>query len=114
MQVQKKTESKLLDRHYVELLIEASAGKLTRKEAVSALAKEMGVSEENIGLVRLEEQSGTRAVLGKFHVYGSKESKKRLHQRYLDERSLSKEERDKLKQERKKAKTAAPPPEAKK
>ncbi len=114
MQVQKKTESKLLDRRYVEFLIENKAGKLSRKEAVAALAQELGVPEETIGLVRLEEQSGTSAVLGKFHVYGSKESKAKLHQRYLDERSLSKEEKEKLKQERKKAKTAAPAPEAKK
>jgi ribosomal protein S24E len=114
LQVQNKAESKLLDRYYVELLVEDSAGKLTRKEAVAELAKELGVPEERIGLVRLEEQSGTRAVLGKFHVYGSKEAKKRLHQRYLDERSLSKEEREKLRQEKKKAKTAVPAPEVKK
>ncbi len=114
MSVQKKVESKLLDRQYVELLIEESAGKLTRKEAIASLAKELGVPEDNVGLVRLEEQAGTRAILGRFQVYSSKDSKIRLHQRYLDERSLSKEEREKLKQERKKAKTAAPAPEAKK
>lgn len=114
MRLQNKVESRLLDRNYIELLIDNGAGKLTRKEAVAALAKELGVPEENIGLIRLEEQVGTRAVLGRFHVYGSKESKRRLHKRYLDERSLSKEEREKLKQERKKAKTSAPAPEVKK
>jgi len=108
LQVQKNVESKLLDRHYVESLIENKEGKLTRKEAIAKLAQELGVPEENIGLVRLEEQSGTTSVLGKFYVYGSKDSKKRLHPRYLDERSLGKEEREKLKQERKKAKTPAP------
>lgn len=114
MQVQSNVESKLLDRRYVELLVKDGAGRLTRKEAVEALAKELGVPEENIGVLRLAEQSGTRAVLGKFFVYGSKESKNRLHQHYLDERSLSKEEREKLKQERKKTKTTAPVSEVKK
>ena len=114
MQVQKKVESKLLGRHYVELSIDNKAGKLTRKEAISSLASELGVAEDTIGLIRLEEQSGTATVLGKFYVYGSKDAKGKLHPRYLDERSLSKEEREKLKQERKKAKAPAPAPEAKK
>ena len=114
MQVQKKVESKLLGRQYVELSIDNKAGKLTRKEAISSLATELGVAEDTVGLIRLEEQSGRNKVLGKFYVYDSKEAKSKLHPRYLDERSLSKEEREKLKQERKKAKTPAPAPEAKK
>lgn len=90
------------------------AGKLSRREAVTTLAKELGVPEENIGLVRLEEQAGTTSVLGRFYVYESKESKARLHPKYLDERALSKEEKEKLRQERKKAKAPAPAKEAKK
>jgi ribosomal protein S24E len=114
LQIEKKVESKLLDRTYIESSIENTAGRLTRREAVARLAQELGVPQDNIGLLRLEEQSGTAAVLGKFYVYGSKESKKRLHPRYLEERSLSKEEREKLKQDRKKAKTPAAAKEAKK
>jgi len=114
LQVQKKVESKLLGRQYVEVSIENKAGRLTRKEAISGLASELGVAEDAIGLIRLEEEAGRDSVLGKFYVYGSKDAKGKLHPRYLDERSLSKEEREKLKQERKKAKTPAPAPEAKK
>lgn len=114
MQVTKKLESKLLGRQYVELSFGEKAGKLNRKQAVAALSQELGVPEENIGLIRLEEQAGTASVLGKFYVYESKESKARLHPKYLDERALSKEEKEKLKQERKKAKTPAPVKEAKK
>ena len=114
MQVQKRVASKLLDREYVELTIDNSAGKVTRKDAIRGLAQELGIPEENVGLLRLEEQSGKSLVLGKFYVYGSKESKKMHFPRYLEERSLSKEEREKLKQERKKAKTPAPAAEAKK
>ncbi|MDG7010626.1 MAG: hypothetical protein JRN57_00765 [Nitrososphaerota archaeon] len=114
MPVEKKSESKVLDRAYVELSMDDKAGKLSRKDAVAAVAQEMGVAAENVALVRMEGKSGTRIVRGKFYVYGSAASKKRVHPSYLDERALSKEEREKLKQERKKAATPAPAAEAKK
>ena len=53
MQVLKRSESKLLDRTYVEFTMEAAGGKVPRKEAIAMLAKELGVPAENIGLVRL-------------------------------------------------------------
>ena len=115
MQVEKKSVSKVLDRSYVEVAFEDKAGKVSRKEAIAAVAQELGVPAENVALVRMDGQSGTTRVVGRFYVYGSEESKKRVHPRYLEERTLTKEEREKLKQERKKAKTpAAAAPEAKK
>ncbi len=114
MDAQKKAESKLLDRTYVELPIEGKAGQLSRKDAIALLAKEMGVPQENVGLIRLEGQSGTTRVLGKFYVYGSQESKKRTYARHLEVRLLTKEEREKLKQAKKKAAAAPPAAKAKK
>ena len=115
MPVEKKSESKVLDRSYVEMPMEGKAGKVTRKEAIAMVAQEMGVPAENVGLLRIDGQSGTTKVIGRFYVYGSAASKKRVHLKYLDERTLTKEEREKLKQERKKAATpAAAAPEAKK
>ena len=116
MQVEKKSESKVLDRSYVELSMGGKAGKISRKEAIAAVAQELGVPPENVGLIRIDGQSGTTKVLGKFYVYGSAESKKKVHPKYLEIRMLTKEEREKLKQERKKAATpaAAAAPEAKK
>lgn len=114
MQADRKAGSKVLDRSYVELVLEGKSGKLTRKEAIAAIAQQLGVAPEKVGLVRLEGHSGSPDVLGRFYVYGSQESKKRLHPRYLEERTLTNEEREKLKQERKKAANPAPPPEAKK
>ncbi|HYA55434.1 MAG TPA: hypothetical protein VED22_01420 [Nitrososphaerales archaeon] len=117
MPVEKKSESKVLDRSYVELSVEGRAGKISRKEAIEMVAQELSVPAENVGLLRVDGQSGTSKVLGRFYVYGSADSKKRVHPRYLQERTLTKEEREKLKQERKKAKTpaaaAAPATEAK-
>ena len=114
MSVERKTDSKVLGRSYIELRLDCKAGKVTRKEAVEAAASEVGVSPERVGLLRLEGQAGTTDVVGKFFVYGTEDSKKTLHPRYLRERILTKEEREKLKQERKKAAAPAPPPEAKK
>jgi ribosomal protein S24E len=114
LQILSRKTSKLLDREYVEVSIPDKGGRLTRKEAIAMLASELGVPEDNVGLLRLEEQSGKDGIRGRFHVYTSKESRKRLFPRYLDERALTKEEREKLKQERKKAKAPAPAPEAKK
>jgi ribosomal protein S24E len=114
LQVQKKTDSKLLDRAYLEVLFEGKGGKLSRKEAVAMVAEHMRVGTEKVGLIALQERSGTSDVLGRFHVYGSPESKTMVHPKYLDIRLLTKEDREKLKQEKKKAKTAAPATEAKK
>ncbi len=114
MQVVKRSDSKVLERSYVELRLDGRAGKLTRKEAIAAVAQELGVAPEKIGIVRLDGQAGTTDVIGRFYVYGSADAKKRVHPRYLEERILTKAEREKLKQERKKAATAAPTAEAKK
>lgn len=109
----KRTDSKVLDRSYVELSLEGRSGKITRKEAIEEAARELGTPAENIGLVSLRGGAGKTDMVGRFYAYGSPESKRRLHPRYLDERTLTKEEREKLKQARKKA--AAPAPaEAKK
>ncbi len=114
MQVEKKSESKVLDRSYVEVSMEGKAGKISRKEAVAAVAQEMGVSPDNVALIRIDGESGSSNVVGRFYVYGSPASKKKLQPRYLEERTLTKEEREKLRQERKKAATPAAAPEAKK
>jgi ribosomal protein S24E len=114
LQVLKKSESKLLDRTYVETLMEVKGGKLARKDAIEMVAKEMGVQSERVGLVRLKGQSGTTKVFGEFYVYGSQDSKKLTHPKHLEVRLLSKEEREKLKQAKKKQTAAAPAAEAKK
>ena len=114
MQLEKKSESKVLDRSYVEAYIEDKSGRFSRKEAVAMVAQELGVPAENVALIRMEGQSGRTNLLGKFYVYGSPQSKNRVHPKYLEERMLTKAERDKLKQDRKKAAVPAPQPEAKK
>ena len=114
MQLLKRSDSKVLERSYIELQLDGRAGKVTRKEAIAAVAQELGVAPETVGVVRLEGQAGTTDVIGRFYVYGSAEAKKSVHPSHLEERLLTKEEREKLKQERKKAANPAPTAEAKK
>ncbi|HYC26663.1 MAG TPA: hypothetical protein VEB67_01420 [Nitrososphaerales archaeon] len=114
MRFEKKSESKVLQRSYIEATMEGKSGRMSRKEAVDALASDMGVPAENVALISLKGESGTEVLKGRFHVYDNFDAKKRLHPRYQDERALTKEERDKLRQERKKAKTPAPPAEGSK
>lgn len=113
MQIE-KSDSKLLERSTAVVNLDGRAGKLTRNEAISTVAKELGVAPERVGVVRLEGHAGTTDLVGTFYIYGSEEVKKKVHPRYLEERVLSKEERAKLKQERKKAATATPASEEKK
>lgn len=114
MQILKKEESKLLGRTYVEAVMEGRGGQVSRKDAVSMLASELGVPAENVGLVRIDGQVGTTDVVGRFYVYGSAESMKATHPEYLSTRMLTKEEKEKLKADKKKAASPAPAPEEKK
>jgi ribosomal protein S24E len=113
LQVQKKSESKLLGRTYVEVMLPGKAGHITRKDAIAGLAEEMKVGPESVGLVGLWQKSGTTDVVGGFYVYSTQEGAK-IHPKHLKVRTLTKEDREKLKQEKKKAKTAPPKTEAKK
>jgi ribosomal protein S24E len=107
----RKTESKLLERVEVEFIMPGKAGKLTRKEAIEMVANEMSVEPSKVGLVSLGERSGTTDVWGRFMVYASPEAMKRVHPEHLSVRLLTKDEREKLKQAKKKA--AQPQAEAK-
>jgi ribosomal protein S24E len=114
LQITKKLESKVLGRSYLEVSLEEISGKISRKEAIEALAKELGVPNEKVGLIRIDGKSGTTGAVAKFYIYDSTEMKNRLQPRHLLERNLTKEEREKLKQDRKKPAAPAPAAQAKK
>lgn len=114
MKILTKTESKLLGRTYIEIEMEGKAGMISRKDAVSAAATELNVPGDQVALLRLDQKAGSREVVGRFFVYSSPEGKKKVHPPHLAERILTKEEREKLRQDRKKAATPPPAPEKKK
>ena len=111
MEIVKKNDSRLLGRTEVQVRIRGKAGKMSRREAVTLVANQMQVAPANVGLVRMQQQSGSTDIVGTFFVYESEETMKKVHPEHLSVRTLGKEEREKLKQEKKKA--AAPKPEAK-
>ena len=111
MEIISRADSKLLDRIEVQVRISGRAGKISRKEALTLVAEELKVTPAKVGLVKMKQQSGSTDIVGTFLVYGSEETMKRVHPEHLSVRTLGKEEREKLKQEKKKA--AAPKPEAK-
>lgn len=111
MEILRKTESRLLGRIELDVSMPDAGGKLSRRDAIAAVAGEMKVEPARVGLVKLKQQYGTRDVVGTFYVYGSEQEMKKLHAGHLAVRALTKEEREKLKQEKKKK--AAPTTEAK-
>ncbi len=103
MQVLEKTDSKLLGRTELRVNFGDKAGALSRKDAVKLVADELKVDQSKVGLIALRTGSGSRNLVGVFHVYQSDDVMKVLHQKHLALRLLTKEEREALKQAKKKA-----------
>jgi ribosomal protein S24E len=108
MQIVNRRDSKLLARSEVEVLFPDKAGALNRKEAIKEVAQALGTTESKVALIRLSPESGSRSLVGRFHVYDSEEGKKKVSHEYLSVRLLTKEEKEALKAAKKKAETAAP------
>lgn len=100
-------ENKLLERKEVVYLFKDMAGKLTRAEAVKAVAKDLGVPEDKIIPIKLKTLFGTRDVKGIFYIYEDLEKAKRQLPEYIFLRMLSREERKKILEERRKARVQA-------
>jgi ribosomal protein S24E len=107
MQIVTRKDSKLLGRTELEVLFADKAGALNRKDAIKEVAQAMNTSESKVTLLRLSPESGTRALMGRFHVYDYEEGKKKISHDYLSVRLLTKEEKDALKAANKKAEAAA-------
>lgn len=107
MQILEKKESKLLGRTDVDVLFPDKAGALSRSDAVKEVAQSMKVEENRVALLRLASGSGSSDLLGKFRVYDSEGDLKKVSPPYLNERLMTKEEREAAKQAKKKAQQAA-------
>ena len=105
--MERLVENKLLERKEVVYLFKGMAGKLTKAEAVKAVARELGVPEEKVIPIKLETVFGTRDVKGTFYIYEDIEKAKKQLPEYIFLRMLSKEERKKILEERRKAKVQA-------
>lgn len=103
MEILERKESKLLGRTELQVLFPEKAGTLKRKEAVKEVAEALKARESEVALLELIQQSGSRNLVGRFHVYAAEGDLKLIGEKYLSVRLLTKEERDALKQAAKKA-----------
>lgn len=88
-------ENKLLRRREVKVLFSQSAGKLTRTDALKAVAEALKVDLNKLYLISLKCKSGTRDVEGIFYVYQKEEDARKQLPPHIFLRMLPEEERKK-------------------
>ena len=104
MEILGRKDSKLLGRTEIRVHFGEVSGALPRTAAIKIVADHLKVDPANVGIVALHSGSGSRNLIGLFHVYDSKDSMKIIQEKYLTVRILSKEQREALKQAKKQAK----------
>lgn len=107
MEIVSRKDSKLLGRSELQVLFGEKAGAISRREAIKEVARALNTVEGKVTLVKLSSQSGSRNLVGWFHVYDSEEDRKEIAHEYLSTRLLTKEEKEAIKAAKKKAETAA-------
>jgi len=107
LEIVSRKDSKLLGRTELQVVFADKAGALNRKDAIKEVARAMSTDEKKVTLIELAGGSGTRNVVGRFHVYDSEEGKNDISEKYLAVRLLTKEEKEAIKAAKKKADAAA-------
>lgn len=101
----------LLKRREIRCLFKGYAGKLTRKEAVEMVSKELKLDKTFVIPLSLQCETGTNDVYCTFYVYDDEDLAKKHLPKYVFTRLLTEEER-KAAKEAEKAKSAEAAPEA--
>ena len=100
-------ENRLLGRKELIYLFKDVAGSLTRGSAEEFVAGQFSVPVENVITVKLETSFGTRDVKGLFYIYRDLDEARRQLPEHVFLRGMSREERAKALEERRKARAAA-------
>jgi len=110
LQRTKLFENTLLGRKEATYFFKDSAGALNRAQVVKMVASDLGVKEDNVVLMAIRGKQGTRDVVGTFYVFDDVNVAKAQLPKYYFLRSMSKEDRKKYFEERRKsrAKKVAP------
>jgi ribosomal protein S24E len=108
MEVIDDSENKLLGRRELEVKFTAGAGILSRQAAVEAIASKIGVKKENVSVISIKGAFGTRDVKARAYVFPKPELAKQQLSGYVSMRHLPKDERKKIRDERRKGAAAAP------
>lgn len=106
----KLVDNPFLGRREATYLFRGSAGMVTRSQAVKMVSADLGLKEENILPVSIRGRQGSHDVVGTFYIFEDMELAKKQLPKYMFLRSLTKEERKKYFEERRKsrAKKVAP------
>ena len=107
MEIVSRKDSKLLGRTELRVVFAEKSGALNRKDAIKEVARAMSTDEKKVTLLELSGSSGTRRLVGRFHVYDSEAGKHEVSEKHLEIRLLTKEEKENIKQAKKKADAAA-------
>ena len=103
------SENKLLARRELRVKFKAGNGILTRQAAAESIASKIGTKRDSVQVISLHGSSGVRDIDAKAYVFSDpKEAKKQLAE-YVLLRHLSKDERKKIREERRKAATTPAP-----
>ncbi len=95
----------LMKRTEVEYLFTNMNGKLTRKQAVEEISKQLGKPVDKIFPIKLEGKFGSTDVNGLFYIYDDLSPSRLQLKKYQLVRLLPKEERKKIQEEKRKKKS---------
>lgn len=103
LQLLSEAENRLLNRREVRVVFKNASGRLSRVDAVQAVAKHLKVDQSKVFLISLDTYSGVRDVEGLFYIYHDPKEARRHLPKYIFVRMLSKDERRRKIEESKKA-----------
>ncbi|MEM4297407.1 MAG: hypothetical protein QW815_03450 [Nitrososphaerota archaeon] len=95
LQIVYDEENKLLRRRELKAVFSQMAGKLTRNDALKAVAEALNIEQDKVYLISLSCKSGTRDLEGIFYVYQKGDDARRQLPPYIFLRMLPPEERKK-------------------
>ena len=106
LEILEESENRLLSRKELKLKFRGGSGILTRQGAAEAVATKLGIKKENVQVISLHGGFGVRDINAKAYIFSSpKEAKEQLAE-YILLRQLPKEERQKIREERRKSATS--------
>jgi len=101
-------ENKLLSRREIVCKFRVGSGLLTRQGAAEAISSRLGVEKGNVQIISMKGKSGQRALVADAYVFPSSQISAKQIPKHLIVRMFSKDERKKIREDMKKAKTSAP------
>jgi ribosomal protein S24E len=106
LEVISDSENKLLGRREMNVRFRSGSGILTRQAAAEAISSKVGTAKEQVQVLSLKGKFGVRDIEAHVYVFSNANDAKRQLSDYILLRHLPKEERKKLREEKRKAATS--------